>query len=79
MRRLPRIAEVKCSRIQFAPGDRVLVRIFQSLDREQRKRLERSIQRWAGPDVEVLIYNATKMEVTIDTQQQRLAISPGLV
>jgi F0F1-type ATP synthase delta subunit len=40
----------------FRPGDRVLVTVHHRLDPEQRKRLTRSIQRWAGEDVEVLLH-----------------------
>ena len=62
----PRIAEISCSRLKFEPGDRILVRVYNKLDRDQERKLRRSIQRWAGTDVEVLIYNAMEMEVAID-------------
>jgi len=63
---LPRIAEVQCSRIQFQPGDRVLVKIFHNISVEQTKHLRQSIVKWAGTDVEVLIYNATEMEIKVE-------------
>ncbi len=66
MRNLPTIADVKCSRIVFRPGDRVIVRVYRRLEAEQAKRLKRSIQRWAGADVEILIYDATLMDVRVE-------------
>lgn len=66
----PQIADVSCSKIQFEPGDRILVRVYQELDRGQIFRLRRSIQKWAGVEVEVLIYNANQMEIAIEKGRQ---------
>jgi len=52
----PRIADVNCSRLHFDPGDRVLVRTTHRLEKESERKLRRSIQKWAGCEVEVLIY-----------------------
>lgn len=65
----PRIADVQCSRMQFEPGDRLLVRTYVELDAEQKKKLSRSIQKWAGPDIEVLIINATQMEIEVQKKE----------
>jgi len=65
----PQIADVRCSRLAFEPGDRVLVRTYRKLEPDERRRLRRAVQRWAGEDVEVLIYDATEMEVTIDKRR----------
>jgi len=62
----PRIADVQCSRLQFQPGDRVLVRVFGKLEKAAKKKLSKSIQKWAGCDVEVLIINNLEMELTVD-------------
>ena len=62
---MPSLAQVNCSRIQFQPGDRVLVRVYETMSKGRLDRLKSTVQRWAGPGVEVLIYNCTKMEVTI--------------
>ena len=67
----PILADVKCSAYKFEPGDRVLVRVFQSLETTQMEKLKRTVQKWAGPDVEVLIYNNTKMEVSVEQRRQR--------
>ena len=66
MTSLPRLADIQCSRIQFQPGDRVLVKLYQPLDREQGKRLQRTVERWAGDGVNVLLVDCTKFEVLID-------------
>ena len=62
----PRIADVKCSRLQFEPGDRILVRTYYNLDRDQTSKLRKSITKWAGCEVEVLIYNATEMDIQVE-------------
>lgn len=62
----PRLADVQCSRLTFNPGDRVLVRTHQRLDKDARRKLHRTVQRWAGVDVEVLIYCLLDMEVDIE-------------
>lgn len=62
----PKLADVKCSRYHFQPGDRLLVRVYEPMDLERMQHLRRTVQKWAGPDVEVLIYNVTKMEVEVE-------------
>ncbi len=66
MAKVPRLADVRCSPIRFRPGDRVLVRSHHRLDRDSHNRLKRAIERWAGPDVEVLIYCPLDMEVSVE-------------
>ena len=63
---VPRIADVRCQRIVFQPGDRVIVRSYHRLDSPQRKQLERSIKRWAGTDVEVLVYCTQDLDLGIE-------------
>lgn len=62
----PRLADVQCSRIKFEPGDRVLVRVYDTLDADQQRRLRRTIQKWAGVEVEVLIVDGRRMEVEVE-------------
>ena len=62
----PRLADVRCSRITFQPGDRVLVRSHHRMDEEQKRRLKKSIVKWAGCSVEVYIYCVLDMEVEIE-------------
>ncbi len=61
-----KIADVQCSRLQFQPGDRILVKVYQRLDKDQAAKLRKGIQKWAGPDVEILIYSPLDMEITIE-------------
>ena len=62
----PRLADVQCSRLQFQPGDRVLVRVHRAISKEQEKRLKRIVERWAGDQVEVLVINALEMSVNVE-------------
>lgn len=63
---VPRLADVRCERIQFLPGDRVLVQVYRQLDRDALAKLKRTVQQWAGPDVEILVVDRTLMEVSIE-------------
>jgi len=62
----PRLADVQCSRLQFSPGDRILVRTYHRLDQAQKRRLEKTIQKWAGVSVEVLIYCTQDFDIAIE-------------
>ena len=62
----PRLADVQCSRLKFEPGDRVRVRVYRRLDRAERRKLRRTVEKWAGVDIEVLIVDGTQMEVTVE-------------
>lgn len=62
----PRLADVQCSRLQFESGDRILVKSYYKLDHEAKKKLRKTIEKWAGVSVEVLIYDATQMEITVE-------------
>jgi hypothetical protein len=64
----PGIADVQCRRLQFQPGDRVIVEVFEKIDEDYRKKLRKSIRKWAGCEVEVLIYDATKFKVTVENE-----------
>jgi len=70
----PQLADIKCSRITFQPGDRILVRVYHKFDVAQQERLKKSITKWAGCEVEVLIYDATTMDISVDKQPSRLVI-----
>lgn len=72
----PRLADVQCSRVQFQPGDRILVRVYQQLSPEQHKRLQRTVEKWAGGVAEVLIINANQMEIQLDRPTLVLPKSP---
>ena len=70
----PNIAEVNCTKIQFRDGDRVLVRVYRPLDQAQVTALVKSIRRWAGALVEILVVNAAAYDIEI---QQRGTFDPA--
>jgi len=61
-----RLVDVSCKRMQFFPGDRIVARLFGTASPGEIKKVKRMVQNWAGPDVEVLVYDATKMEIQIE-------------
>lgn len=63
---VPRIADVQCSRLVFQPGDRIIVRVNHRLEPEERRKLTRSVQRWAGADVEVLVICLLDMDLEVE-------------
>ncbi len=62
---VPRLADVHCTRINFEPGSRLLVRSRQPLDSASRRRLHRTIQKWAGDHVNILIIDPN-LEIEIE-------------
>lgn len=74
----PKIAEIQCYRVQFEPGDRILVRVHHRLDRDQKASLIRSVKKWAGTDVEVLIVDTTQMEISIEQSAINRTINPAV-
>lgn len=66
MRQMPKVADVQCSRIKFEPGDRVIVRSHHRLSHEQAAKLRKSLQKWAGCEIEVLIVDLTQYDVEVD-------------
>lgn len=63
---MPRIADVQCTRLQFQPGDRILVRSHHRMDEDQKRKLRRSIQKWAGCEVVILIINTMDFDLTVE-------------
>jgi len=64
--RLPKIANVQCSRLVFQPGDRIIVRVCTDLDRDQKRKLLQSVRKWAGTDVEVLLVDVRMFDIEIE-------------
>lgn len=74
----PRLADVQCSRLKFEPGDRVIVRVKQRLDRDSFKKLRKSVERWAGDHVEVILIDTTLMEIEVDrATEEKVLFLPG--
>ncbi len=63
---IPRLADVQCTRLKFLPGDRILVRSKHRLDRAAQRKLRRTVERWAGAAVEVLIVCLPDVDVEIE-------------
>lgn len=63
--RMPKLADVQCTRVEFQPGDRIIVKVFTDLDRDQRKKLLKTVAKWAGPDVEVLLVDLRKYDIEV--------------
>lgn len=62
-----RLADVQCSRFEFRPGDRVVVRVFREISKDQERRLKRTVSRWARIDEDcVLIINALEMSLHVE-------------
>ena len=64
----PRIANIDCSKIRFQPGDRLLVRSFHRLDKYDKEKLRKSIQKWAGEGVRILIICTQDLDISIEQQ-----------
>lgn len=60
------IADVSCSRLRFEPGDRIIVRTNGQLDQSQQAHLRKSICKFAGCEVEVLIINILQMDISVE-------------
>ena len=57
MKAKPLLSDIQTTKIKFNPGDRVLVRVSSYLTQEQQKRLKKSIIKFVGEDVRILIVN----------------------
>ena len=65
----PRFADLKCSKINFNPGDRVLVRTTHRLNYEDNKKLKKLIEKWAGVELEILIICILDLDLEIEHRQ----------
>jgi hypothetical protein len=72
MAAVPRLADVHCTPLRFQPGDRILVRVLHPISPEDRKKLKRAVERWAGNCVEVFVYDTSSMEIEIEHAGERL-------
>lgn len=63
---LPRVANVDFSRLKIESGDRVIVRYWCDLSREDREKLRKAVSRWAGEEVRVLLIDVRKCEVLME-------------
>ncbi len=61
-----RLADIQLSKIPLKPGDKLIVRTRTRLEPDVQRRIRRTIQKWAGEGVDVLIYCKLDMEVEIE-------------
>ena len=61
----PKLADVKCSRVPFKPGDCVLVRTSGGYSHEQLAKFKRAVEAWAGEGVRAIIIDTTKVSVEV--------------
>ena len=76
MAAVPRIADVQCSRLQFMPGDRLLVKSRVPITKEERRKIHRMVQKWAGDHVEVLVIDLSRMDIEIEPSKYLRTIQP---
>ena len=62
----PRLADVQCSRFVFKPGARLLVKSRRPINKEEKKKIHRMVQKWAGDHVEVLVIDLTQLEIEVE-------------
>lgn len=66
MDRPPRTANINVERYKFQTGDRVLVRVYERLDKDTYQRIYNTVRKWAGKDVEILVIDETRMTVDVE-------------
>jgi aspartate 1-decarboxylase len=71
----PRLADVKLHAVQFQPGDRIIVDVYQQVSEEQMKKIKKTVEKWAG-DVEVLVVNRNLFSVEVVRGDQNTIICP---
>ena len=59
----PRLMDVQVSPLRFQPGDRLLVKVFHAITKEERKRIQHVVEKWAGSHIEVLVIDSTRVEI----------------
>jgi len=69
----PGIADIQCSRLQFQPGDRIIVRSHSRLDQDQKNRLRKSIIKFAGCEVEVLFVCLLDFDIDVTRNGRPIA------
>lgn len=62
----PRIANIQCSKLRFEPGDCLLVRSFHRLDKHDKEKLRKSIQKWTGEGVRIFIICTLDLDISIE-------------
>ena len=59
------VQSVSVTPVRLQPGDQVIVRVFQPVGEDELKRIRRTVQKWAGEGVRVLVVDCLKHDVSI--------------
>ncbi len=74
---VPKIQDVQTSRIKFCPGDRLLVRTFTDLTRDQHRKLESAVSKFANEDVRILIVNCINTTLILNRNGEDRFLASG--
>lgn len=72
----PLISDIQTTRMKFNPGDRILIRTSVNLSQAQQDQLKKSITKFAGEDVRILIMNCLTSRLVVKRENgsiERLA------
>ena len=61
----PKLVSIDCSRYAFQPGDKILIRAFGALDPTQKTQIRKTVEKWAGCELDILIIDTTQMEIEV--------------
>lgn len=59
----PHISDIPSQNLSFNSGDRLLARVSVDLDKNQQARIHRSIQKFCGAEVRILVVNCLKTRI----------------
>lgn len=60
------VLNANCQGLRFRPGDRIIVRVNQKIDKKQQVTLKKTIEDWAGPGVVVLIVQLPLLDLQVE-------------
>ena len=72
-----KIQNVQTSRISFHPGDRLLVRVFTDLTKDQNRKLKSAVSKFANEDVRILIVNCLTTTVILTRNGEDRFLASG--
>lgn len=64
----PRLADVQCSRLQFLPGDKIVVRLQPRRplwSKSEIKGVKKMVEKWVGDSVDVLVVDTSIMDLEV--------------
>lgn len=76
MANAPNILDLDCTKYSFQPGDKILVRVFGAVDSARRKQIRAMIEKWAGVPLDILVIDATQLEMLVQRSPPQPAIAP---